>query len=93
MGGINENADEDNIGPEIELFMNDESFINGGITNENPNLIVKLFDENGINTSSGVGHDIIATIDSNQENSYVLNDYYEANIDDFQNENNKFSIK
>ena len=85
MGGINENADEDNIGPEIELFMNDESFINGGITNENPNLIVKLFDENGINTSSGVGHDIIATIDSNQENSYVLNDYYEANIDDFQN--------
>ena len=85
MGGINENADEDNLGPEIELFMNDESFINGGITNENPNLIVKLFDENGINTSSGVGHDIIATIDSNQENSYVLNDYYEANIDDFQN--------
>ena len=85
IGGINENADEDNIGPEIELFMNDESFINGGITNENPNLIVKLFDENGINTSSGVGHDIIATLDSNQENSYVLNQYYQANIDDFQN--------
>jgi len=85
MGGLNENADEDNIGPEIELFMNDESFISGGITNENPNLIVKLFDENGINTSSGVGHDIKATIDSNQENSYILNDYYEANIDDYQN--------
>ena len=42
VGGINENAEEDNLGPEIELFMNDESFINGGITNENPNLIVKL---------------------------------------------------
>ena len=85
IGGVNENADEDNTGPEIELFMNDESFINGGITNENPNLIVKLFDENGINTSSGVGHDIIATIDANQENSYVLNEYYQANVDDFQN--------
>ena len=85
VGGINENAEEDNLGPEIELFMNDESFINGGITNENPNLIVKLFDENGINTSSGVGHDIVATIDSNQANSYILNDYYQANIDDFQN--------
>ena len=85
IGGINEEADEDNLGPEIELFMNDESFINGGITNENPNLIVKLFDENGINTSSGVGHDIIAVLDSNDENSYVLNEYYQANIDDFQN--------
>ncbi len=85
VGGINENAEEDNLGPEIELFMNDESFINGGITNENPNLIVKIFDENGINTSSGVGHDIVATIDSDQANSYILNDYYQANIDDFQN--------
>ena len=85
IGGINDDAEEDNIGPEIELYMNDESFINGGITNENPNLIVKLFDENGINTSSGVGHDIIATIDSQQSSSYLLNDYYQANLDDFQN--------
>ena len=85
IGGINENADEDNIGPEIELFMNDESFISGGITNENPNLIVKLFDENGINTSSGIGHDIVAIIDSDQSNSYVLNEYYQANLDDYKN--------
>lgn len=85
VGGINENAEKDNTGPEIELFMNDESFISGGITNENPNLIVKLFDENGINTSSGVGHDILATIDSDQANAYILNEYYQANLDDFQN--------
>ena len=85
IGGINENAAEDNDGPEINLYMNDESFISGGITNENPNLIVKLFDENGINTSSGVGHDIVATIDSDESNSYILNEYYTANIDDFQN--------
>ena len=85
IGGINENAAEDNDGPEIDLYMNDESFISGGITNENPNLIVKLFDENGINTSSGVGHDIVATIDSDESNSYILNEYYTANIDDFQN--------
>ena len=49
MGGINENAEIDTTGPEIDLYMNDESFTNGGITNENPNLIVKLFDLNGIN--------------------------------------------
>ena len=85
IGGINENAEEDNIGPEIDLFMNDESFVSGGITNENPNLIVKLFDTNGINTSSGVGHDITAVIDNNESNSFRLNEYYLANIDDYQN--------
>ena len=63
IGGINPNASEDNIGPTISLFMNDESFISGGITNENPTLLVKLFDLNGINTIGGVGHDILATID------------------------------
>ena len=42
--------------------MNDESLIDGGITNENPFLIVKLFDENGINTSS-VGNIQLRTID------------------------------
>ena len=85
IGGINENAAEDNIGPEIELFMNDEAFISGGITNENPNLLVKLFDQNGINTSSGIGHDIVAVLDDDTANSFRLNDYYQANTDDYQN--------
>ena len=85
IGGINENAAEDNIGPEIELFMNDEAFVSGGITNENPNLLVKLFDQNGINTSSGIGHDIVAVLDGDVANSFRLNDYYQANIDDYQN--------
>ena len=85
IGGINENAEADDIGPEIDLYMNDESFISGGITNENPNLIVKLFDENGINTSSGVGHDIIAVLDNDEVNSYRLNEYYQADLDDYKN--------
>ena len=84
IGGINPNASEDNIGPTISLFMNDESFISGGITNENPTLLVKLFDLNGINTIGGVGHDILATIDGDDANAFNLNDYYTANQDDFQ---------
>jgi hypothetical protein len=64
--------------------MNDESFISGGITNENPILIAKLFDESGINTSSGVGHDIVAIIDGDETNPYVLNDYYVADLDSYQ---------
>ena len=85
IGGINEDAEEDNIGPEIEIFLNDESFVSGGITNESPNLIVKLSDDNGINTSSGVGHDIVATIDSDDINGIILNNYYEADVNDYKN--------
>ena len=85
VGGINENAEEDNIGPVINLFMNDENFVSGGITNEQPALIARLQDNNGINTASGIGHDITAIIDDDESNPFVLNDYYEANIDDYQN--------
>ncbi|GAA4962351.1 type IX secretion system sortase PorU [Algibacter aquimarinus] len=84
IGGINENATEDNVGPVITLFMNDENFVSGGITNESPTLLAKLEDENGINTASGIGHDIVAIIDGDETNPIVLNDYYQTEVDDYQ---------
>ncbi len=83
VGGLNENAPEDNQGPTIQLFMNDESFISGGITNDSPLLIARLEDENGINTSGGIGHDIVAILDGDETNPFVLNEYYQAEVDDF----------
>ena len=85
VGGINENAEEDNVGPVINLFMNDENFVSGGITNESPTLLAKLQDANGINTASGIGHDIVAIIDGDETNPFILNDYYQANVDDYTN--------
>ena len=84
IGGVNENAPEDNTGPEIMLYMNDESFVSGGITNESPTLLVKLEDLNGINTASGIGHDIVAILDGDETNPYILNDYYQTELDDYQ---------
>jgi hypothetical protein len=83
IGGINENAEEDNIGPVVTIYMNDENFVSGGITNESPTLLAKLEDANGINTASGVGHDIVAIIDGDEKNPIILNDYYETEIDDY----------
>lgn len=83
VGGLNENAPEDNQGPQIKLYMNDESFVNGGITNNSPLLIAKLEDENGINTASGIGHDIVAILDGDEANPFVLNEYYQAEVDDY----------
>lgn len=84
VGGINENAPSDDVGPEIKLFMNDESFIDGGNTNASPNLIAVLSDESGINTSvTAVDHDIVAILDGDESNPIVLNDFYETELNDF----------
>lgn len=83
VGGINEDAPEDNIGPEIKLYMNDENFVSGGITNDSPFLLAKLADENGINTASGVGHDLVAILDGDETNPYIVNDYYETEVNDY----------
>jgi len=84
IGGVNLNAPEDNTGPNISLYMNDENFVSGGVTNENPILLANLYDENGINTASGIGHDITAILDGDETNVYKLNPYYVAAIDDYQ---------
>lgn len=83
VGDIDKNAPEDNKGPEIQLYMNDDSFVSGGITDNSPLILAELEDENGINTTSGIGHDIIAYIDGDETDAFVLNDYYQAEEDDF----------
>ncbi len=84
VGGINENAPEDTTGPKLQIFMNDESFADGGTTNSSPNLIVKLSDISGINTSiTAVDHDIVAILDENQSEPLILNDFYETEENDF----------
>ena len=63
IGGTSNAVDGDNEGPVIKPFLNDEKFVNGGVTNENPVLIIKLIDSSGINTAgTGIGHDIVATL-------------------------------
>lgn len=83
VGGYNEDAEADNQGPTVALYMNDLNFVRGGLTDENPSLLAVIFDESGINTvGNGIGHDIIATI--NGQESFVLNNYYEAELDNYQ---------
>ncbi|WP_309840819.1 type IX secretion system sortase PorU [Flavobacterium sp. 2755] len=93
IGGINENAPQDNISPKVKLYMNDETFVSGGITNASPFLLAFLEDENGINTASGIGHDIIAVLDGDVSNPYILNDYYQTKLDDYTNGNLRFPLR
>ncbi len=85
IGGTGDSTSSDQKGPEIKLFLNDEKFINGGITHESPKLIAKLFDENGINTTGrGIGRDLMYVIDNNQTQAVIVNDYYQATLNSYQ---------
>ena len=82
-GGLNEDVTIRETRPEIELYLGDENFRSGGITDENPTLVAHLFDSVGINAfGSGLGHDITAMIDNNAGTLVVLNNFYDADITD-----------
>lgn len=83
----------DNIGPKISLFLNDTLFRNGGLTNERPILIAKLFDTSGIQTTSnGIGKDILLTLNNDERNAIVLNDIFIADIDSYQSGSLQFQL-
>ena len=84
IGGIDNNIIDDYDGPEISLYMNTRSFIDGGITDSDPTLIADIFDVSGINmVGNGIGHDITAILDGNTTIPYILNEYYQSNQDDY----------
>jgi hypothetical protein len=93
IGGINESAAADNIAPKVKLYMNDLNFVYGGITNQSPIFLAFLEDENGINTASGIGHDIVAILDGDESNPYKLNDYYETELDNYKKGKLKFPFR
>ncbi|MBO6523587.1 MAG: type IX secretion system sortase PorU [Balneolaceae bacterium] len=82
--GLNTEAVDDGKGPELDVYLNDQTFINGSLANDSPNLIVELSDSSGINTTgTGVGHEIIATIDTKPQQTFVLNDFFEGTLNDY----------
>ncbi len=83
VGGFANNVLSDTTGPMIHLYMNDTLFRNGGITDMNPKLLAVIEDKGGINaTGSGIGHDLTAFLDDDPVNSFVLNNYF---VNDFNN--------
>jgi len=84
IGGTSEDVEVDNVGPTIELYMNDSLFVSGGITGEDPWLYARVYDESGINTvGNGIGHDLKAVLDGAYESPFILNGYFEADLDTY----------
>lgn len=94
IGGVSSDGLSDDQPPVVQLYMNDENFVTGGITDANPNIYLVLMDDNGINVSgTGVGHDIEAVLDLDDKNSIILNDFYQAALDDYKSGEVRYPLK
>lgn len=84
IGGVFDDAPTDVTGPKVEVYMNDIHFVRGGLTDENPTILVRITDSSGINTvGTGIGHDITGELDYDSQNTFVMNDYYSSDLDSY----------
>ncbi|WKN43973.1 type IX secretion system sortase PorU [Tunicatimonas pelagia] len=88
IGGSQRSTVEDAVAPAITLFMDDTTFVDGGLTGTNSLLLAQLNDEHGISiSSSGLGQTITAELfyeETEESRTFVLNDFYQADVDNFQ---------
>lgn len=95
VGGTVDSIPEDNTPPEVNLFLNDKSWVDGGVTHNNPTMIATVFDENGINTlGSGIGREMELVLDKGKPNeeTFVVNDFYEADLNSYQSGTINYSL-
>jgi len=93
VGGFSDEHLNDNEGPAATLFINDTSFIEGGFTDENPVLLAFISDSSGINTlGNSIGHDIVCILDDNTQSPWILNNYYQADLNTYKSGTLRFPM-
>jgi len=84
IGGTDTKYVDDSEGPNVQLYLNSGTFVSGDKVNETPLFSANVNDINGINTvGSGIGHDVMLTIDQDPAQSYILNDYFQATANSY----------
>ncbi len=93
VGGFSRATANDTTGPIIRLFLNDTLFRNGSVAGSDPYLFALISDESGINTTgAGIGHDLTLWMNGNRNNSVVVNNYFEADVDNFRSGNIRYPL-
>lgn len=91
VGGANNENLTDNQPPKVNLYLNNETFVDNGETNDNPLFIAKLSDESGINIATdGLGHEMILTIDDTTRLS--VNQHFISKLDDYKNGEIRYNL-
>lgn len=92
IGGADNSLTLDNTPPKVSLYLNDNTFVDGGVTNDSPIFIANVSDENGINIASeGLGHELLLTIDDTL--NIAVNQYFIASKDNYKSGQVKYQIK
>ncbi len=82
VGGTDTTAVNDGEGPEIEIFFDNANYVSSYLVDPDPNLIVKLFDETGLNTTgTGVGHKLEGILNDDEGNPIDFTDYFVGELD------------
>ena len=83
IGGTSDEYQNDNDGPEVDIFLDSYNFISGDRVSESPLLIVDLYDKNGINiTEKNTLNTMKAIIDDSIE--IKLSRYFSYKKDDYE---------
>ena len=91
IGGSSTMTNQDNVGPDINIFLNDREFTNGAQTGSDVTLIIDLFDEHGISiANSNINPGISFSIDGGEE--IMLNDFFSYDIDSYQEGSLNYNI-
>jgi hypothetical protein len=82
VGGTDTTAVNDGEGPDIEIFFDNAAYISSYLVGPDPNLIVRLFDETGLNTTgTGVGHKLEGILNKNPGSPIDFTDYFVGELD------------
>jgi len=93
LGGTDQTATLNDVGPLMSLYLNEESFVNGGTVQESPTLIARLSDVNGLSTSgNGIGHDLMLVVDDLPSKMYNLNNFFTADVGSYKSGVVRFQI-
>lgn len=94
VGGTATTLPDDHVGPDISLFLNDTTFVSGGLTPANPRLIVKLRDDSGINTvGTGVGHEMLLVVDGDERTAVDIGSRFESDPGSFRSGRVEYSFR
>ncbi len=81
VGGTDTTAVNNNIGPSIQIFFDDTTYTNAELVNPNSTLIVKLSDNNGLNTTgTGVGHKLEGILNGQVNNPIDFTNYFTGDL-------------
>ncbi|NBP05586.1 MAG: hypothetical protein EBV15_05095, partial [Bacteroidetes bacterium] len=86
IGGSEPDVKPGTDGPAVRVFMNDTTFVSGGEVQSETELLVKVFDADGLNaTGAGIGRDMLAILDKGtpNERSYLLNEYFSYDLNSY----------